>query len=213
MKKKKARLKVYPRILKLDFNTFSLWRLYIYIQTAILTNCYLVFILLILSLLDLVLATHFFTAFYALAFILLSIAIEESFHVISAIALNRQTAIIGITIRTLRIFGCPVLCCGAAVRFTKSQLNGMEHALIAFGGPFCSLVCSCFFLTIISLTVQVNTLIVFSLLVTPIFSLLPSRYKSFISDGYVVLSEIKRSRTIMPFFRFIKQIIHSAINM
>lgn len=207
MKIRDAHLKINPRILKIDFTNRSKWYLFVYLLIAIFTNSYSVLFILILSFLDLIFNVQFFPLLCLLVFILLSISIEETLHIISALVLEKEDAVIGVSIRALRLFNVPIICCGAAVRFTKSKVSELEHALIAFGGAFGSLLCSCLLLLVLSNIWGFKPLFAFSLLITPIVSLLPSHYKGFVSDGYIVLCQIKANKSIQPFLTFMKRML------
>lgn len=169
-------------------NETSFPQVFSYILAAILSNSIAIGFMLALSLFDIIGNTRFFIVFLCMFSVLLTVALEETFHVITALALNKASAIRGVVIHTIAVKRIPIFCCKAAVRFSKTDITDSDYAIIAFGGPFCTLMVSLLLsLIIVLLCHTVGIPAMLFLLITPVISLLPSKYKAFESDGHIIL--------------------------
>lgn len=125
-------------------------------------------------------------------FYLLSLAVEESLHVITAIHLGRFSAIQGIILRVININTIPLLCYSASVRFKKSDLREGDLVSIAFNGAFFSFLFSLAVSGVIYfLEIKFRRAIAVSLLILPILSLLPLKVAGYESDGYIFIKSLR----------------------
>ncbi|QAT63121.1 hypothetical protein EQM13_16870 [Acidilutibacter cellobiosedens] len=172
---------------------------------GVLCKSKILFIFALLSLFDIFKETKLVLLPICTFSFLLSLAVEESLHVLTAVHLGRFSAIQGIILRVIYIKTIPLLCYSASVRFTKSDLKEKDLASIAFNGAFFSFLFSLTVVIIIYfLKIRYRKPIAISLLILPILSLFPSKIVGYESDGYIFVKALKHTSNIRYVFDTIK---------